>query len=56
MESAFAIEVGVGRHVGTVCASTSVGAMEFAVTALASVELDGRVMSAKLELVCLLLV
>jgi hypothetical protein len=55
-DSAFAIEVGVVRRAGSVFANISVGAMEFAVMALASVQLDGRVRSVEFVLACLLLV
>lgn len=47
MDSAFAIEVGAVRHVESVCASTSVGAMELAIMVLASVDQDGKVTSVK---------
>jgi hypothetical protein len=56
VDSAFAIEDGVVRRVGSVFANISVGATECAVMVLASVKMDGRVMSVEFVLACLLLV
>lgn len=50
MDSAFAIVVGVVKHVVNVYANISVGVMVFAVMVLVSVLLDGRVTNVKLEL------